>query len=165
MKRLILVASLGVLGFVLAPVASASAAELSGECQVSGTALFPSGISGVPKTADPYEFAGNTTCKDTSGVEHVGTVSITGGTGTLSCGASVSEGEGNGTLTETSPGTEKYNFTLSFAGTGPDVTLVIKVGGKPSAAGTATFAKAKNATSCPTGVSSLEFEALAAGTI
>jgi hypothetical protein len=165
MKRLILVATLGVIGFVLAPVASASAAELTGECQVSGLATFPSGLSGVPKTADPYGFTGNATCKDTSGATHTGTVSITGGTGTLSCGASASEAEGQGTLNEESPGKEKYSFTLSFAGTGPVVALVVKVGGKPSATGAATFAKAENAKECPTGVNSLAFESLTVGTL
>jgi len=167
MKRLILIASLCVVGFVIAPLAAANAATLTGACEVKGSAKF--GPTNLTSTLafHTYEFEGKATCKDTANVTHEGTVTVKEGNGQLSCLAAVSEAEGNGVLTEAVTGT-KYAFTLSFVATGGQVALVIKVGGVASATGDATFANSKNQTpaECLTGgVSKLEFEADAVGTL
>jgi hypothetical protein len=167
MRKLIVGAVLATVAVLAVPGASASAAELTGACEVAGSAKFPEGLSATPKAKDPYSFTGKAKCTDTAKVEHTGTVTITGGDGTLSCGASASETEGEGTLKEEAPGTETYKFTLSFVGSGPTVGLVVKLGGKPSALGAATFAESKKqpATQCPLGVEELEFKAFAVGTL
>jgi hypothetical protein len=168
MKRLLLIASLCVVGIVAAPLASANAATLTGTCEVKGSAKF--GPTNLQKTLEfhTYEFEGSATCKDTANQTHIGTITVKEGNGQLACLTAVSEKEGNGVLKETSPGTEEYKFTLSFVATGGQVALVIKVEGKPSATGDATFLKSKNQTpaECLTGgVERLDFEAVAVGTI
>jgi hypothetical protein len=190
MKRLFLVAGLCIAAALVAPVASASAETLAGECKIHGTASFSTATEAEAElTLTPrklkYKFTSKAGGKvivvggagaecdgvrlgnPSGGRVHLSGSATVEGEGTLSCGASVSEGEGPGTLTL---GTESYPFNLTFVGKGPNVTLAATpIGAMGASSGEATFANSEiePAAKCLTGggVKKLEFEAVAAGVI
>jgi hypothetical protein len=170
-KKLILVASLAVVAVIVAPIASANAA-VTGACTVHGQATFTGGKLNPTPEKLGYAFAakeGEVTCHETSGAEHKGSASVTGGNGTLSCGAAVSETEGEGTLTLPGVAGSPFHFKLSFVAAAGVVGLLIKSpAGTPEATGAASFAKStkEEAKLCASpGVTELEFDAVTAGTI
>lgn len=182
MKRLLLAVSLCVVGFVLVPVASASA-ELTGVCEVKGKVTFSLGETGKLEAklqrmmGYTFEASGGE-CTELPSKEKytVGTkTKVTEGTGELSCGFSESETPGKGELWLSKGGGPqelKSMFELRFTAAGGVVLLKIYAGlltgvAKPSATGQANFFKSKTeeAKECPKGVKELEFEATAAGTI
>jgi hypothetical protein len=173
MKRLTLVASVCLAGFVLAPIASASAAEkFEGSCTIHGKAKFTKGgeahkLKETPaKLQYSFKSEGGTTCTALGTTEKKAATAEVKGEGELSCGASVSEGPGPGTLTI---GANKYGFNLKFVSGAPG-TIVLAVEAEEGgfATGSANFLKSENesAVKCAKeGVFELEFDAEAAGTI
>jgi hypothetical protein len=177
-KRLILVASVAIVALVVAPVASSGAAELTGSCAIKGKAEFKKGgleakLSETFQEKLEYKFEGEAKCASTTPpVERKGTVTVSGTFKGTCTGPGESESpEGEGVLQETLPGTEKYNFKLSFVSEKGLVTLKIrKVAGEepPEALGHANFfaSKEQTAKECTEkGAHVLEFNASASGKI
>src|SRR5258705_11344700 len=135
MKRMMLFAGLCVIGIVLAPVASASAAE-TGACKIRGLRTFGGPLS---KTAGPNTF----TFKSTAG-ECVGEASgkvgaeatVTEGKGELGC--ATAEGTAKGTLTILA-GPEKGPHSFSLKVTGALGVVALELTGGIEAQGVATF--------------------------
>jgi hypothetical protein len=162
MKRMMLFASLCVIGFVLAPIASASAAE-KGSCKIEGNATFGGPLS---KTKAPNTF----TFKSTAG-ECIGEVSgkvgaeatVTEGKGELGC--ATAEGTAKGTLTILA-GPEKGPHTFSLKITGALGLVLLELTGGIEAQGLATFLTSLSSKECVLGEpTTLPFTAVAAGTI
>jgi hypothetical protein len=175
MKRIVLLAALCVVGFVIAPITSASAAKLTGVCAVGGKAAFftkgpkgekvPAKLSETPQTLE-YEFNGTAKCVE-AGTEarKEGAAAVTGGEGIFSC---VAKGtnlkDGSGTLFGT------YKFDLDVEAGGGSVALLAEESATENvtAAGLANFfaSKEEEAKTCREGgVHELEFNAVTAGSI
>jgi hypothetical protein len=178
MKRLFLVASLSMAAFVVAPLASASAAEntLTGSCTVEGAATFKPGLSKL-LTKTTYEFDGTAKCVTVTG-ELTGKAHVTG-EGELQCAVSHggltvlgSGGPGPGWLKLGTPEVE-YPFELAFVAAGGNVALkVTNKEGTANATGDAEFLTPEPAekpgvlAKCATGsLESLKFLAVTAGTV
>ena len=175
MKRMLLVACLCAVAFVLVPMTSASAAKLTGVCAVTGKAAFftkgPLGekvaakLSETPQTLE-YEFNGTAKCVEAgSEAKKEGAASVMGGEGTFTC---VSKGtnvkDGAGTLFGT------YKFDLDVEAAAGSVGLLVEESGTENltATGFANFfaSKEEEAKKCSEGgVHELEFNAVTAGTI
>jgi hypothetical protein len=174
MKKLILIACLAVLAVAVAPVASASAAELKGECTIEGTATFGHALS--PKALqNQYKFTSSSVkCTGLNGTtpETATFEAEVSGEGQLSCAVS------NGAL-ETPVGAVSgkgrigpvEGFEFKFIGVGPVVVFTATggSGGGITAAGVAQFATKGGATAAKEcaeeKVTSLPFEAHTVGTI
>jgi hypothetical protein len=170
MKKLVLVASLGIAAFVIAPVASASAAPLTGTCVITGTATFTNkSLTKEAQTGIEYTFSGNATCVE------AGTNNPQSGSATVhgkfggECAKAESEGNGEGSLLG-------HTFkTFRFKAAAGSVLFEIG-GGLPSGiTGDAGFylsgsplTPGEIAAECAassTGVHKLGFAAVAAGTL
>src|SRR6476469_9674203 len=92
MKRLILIAGLCVLGIVVAPIASASAAPFAGSCEINGNAKFEKALSNTTPKSNKYEFTSgaNTTCTPAGSSEKAKAKAEVSGKGHLAC--AVAEG-------------------------------------------------------------------------
>jgi hypothetical protein len=175
MKRLTLFAGVCILGFMLAPVSSASAAKLTGACAISGKAAFftknakgekvAAVLSETPQNLE-YEFSGTAKCVE-AGTEarKEGPATVTGGEGTFSC---IAKGtnlkDGAGTLFGT------YKFDLDVEAAAGSVALLVEESGTENvtATGLANFfaSKEEEAKKCREGgVHELEFNAVSVGTI
>ena len=162
MKRLMLFVSLFVLGIVLAPITSASAAE-KGACKIEGNATFGGPLS---KTKGPNTFTFTSTAGECVG-EASGKVAaeatVTEGKGELGC--ATAEGTAKGTLTILA-GPEKGPHAFALKVTGALGVVVLELTGGIEAQGVATFLTSLNSKECalaePT---TLPFTAVAAGTI
>jgi len=180
MKRVILVASLCVVGIVVAPIATASA-TFTGACSLEGTATFSESpvtkegkILSETKHRLGYTFTdnGKGTCVET-GTENpkkVTKVSVTAGEFEGTClGAGASVVDGSGTLEVV--GVPAQAFDLSFKTAAGVVALEVEKPGlldEITATGSANFFNSKHQTAkeCTEGgVEKLEFEATAAGSI
>jgi hypothetical protein len=162
MRKLMLFACLCIAGFVVAPVASASAAE--GSCEIKGEAEFSPEIELKPKAGVKYKF------KSTGGVcttvpATVFTSATVEGTGNVGCAASTEEPPtGTGTLSYTQGGvavTKTFKFFFVAAG----AVVVFHTEGEVTSAGFATFGK-EGLEKCEKGkVKSLPFTAFATGKV
>lgn len=178
MKRLVLVACLCILAFVLAPVAAANAETFKGACTISGTTKFwglkegkkiELRLSSTLMEID-FLFLGGGKCVLPSG-EVVEVHVHVEGKGSFTC-AEKGEGTATGYVEATSgpkKGT-KYEFELGIDAAGGSVVLHVKTGAskEETAKGTANFylSKKQLAAECPLGgVEELEFNAVAAGEI
>jgi hypothetical protein len=181
MKRLILFASLCVVGFVLAPMASANAAVLVGTCKIHGSAEFKPGLLENGPKKIHYEFTSKAGGKLKIGGEGAGCVNQEGKTllgkatvhseGELACGAAVGEltGEGVG-KGELSVEGGPYKFELRIVAAGGTVALAVTP--EPLGSGVATgfanflVSEAEPAAECvKKGVKKLEFDASVTGAI
>jgi hypothetical protein len=180
MKRLILIAGVCVLGIVLAPIASASAATFVGSCEINGNAKFEKPLSNTTPKNNKYAFTSGagTTCTQAGSIEKAKAKAEVSGKGHLACAVAEGglgvelEGEttapGTGLLTiEEGPATGTYEFKLSFAAAAAQVLLKIENKKGVSATGDATFATSnEGVTKCAKGeATELEFKAAATGTI
>jgi len=180
MKRLILIAGACVLGIVMAPIASASAASFAGSCEINGNAKFGKPLSNTTPKSNTYEFlsGAGTTCTqagttlkakakaEVSGKGHLACAVAEGGLGVELEGETTAPGTGKLTIEE-GPATGTYEFKLSFAAAAAQVLLKIENKKEVTATGDATFATSnEGVTKCAKGeASELEFKAVAAGTI
>jgi hypothetical protein len=167
MKKFMLVAGLCVAAFVVAPVASASAAPLTGGCAITGSASFSKPLSSTAQAGIEYTFSGNATCVE------AGTNNPQSGTATVhgkfggTCTEATSEGPGEGSLLGHS-----FN-TFTFKAAGGSVLFQIAGGAPGGVTGDAGFylsgaplTGGELAAQCATsGVKSLGFVAAAAGTL
>jgi hypothetical protein len=168
MKKVIAVAALGVLAFVLAPIASSNAATLAGACTIKGSAAFGSTLSPIVPSPNTYSFSGSAECLGSgSEVKESGTATVSG-SGELACPAALSAlPAGKGELKLPS-GT--YKFELRFVAQGGVVDLVVTPEGEAGGAvGAAEFLTDGVGTleACANGKikEKLEFTAAAAGII
>ena len=179
MKKLILIACLAVLAVAVVPVASASAAELKGECTIEGIANFGHALS--PKALqNQYKFTSSSVkCTGLNGTtpETATGAAEVSGEGQLSCAVS------NGALqTPAGPVTgsgkislsngvavEGFEFKFSAAGAAVHFTITGGSGGGATATGVAQFATkggSEAAERCAKEEAiSLPFEAHTVGTI
>jgi hypothetical protein len=162
MRRILAMLALTLGALVLVPVTSASAATVSGQCTIAGTASFsPNGLTATPQ-ALTYSFGGNGTCTGTLNGTPIISAPVSAsatGSGTLSCAAAVSTG-GTGTLTFPSQGVT-IGFGLDLVGAGSEVALAITGNGGGNGTGRASFgSNATRAAECtsPTGVNNLGFD-------
>jgi hypothetical protein len=180
MKRLILIAGVCVLGSVVAPIASASAATFVGSCEINGNAKFGKPLSNTTPKNNTYEFLSGaaTTCTQAGSTEKAKAKAEVSGKGHLACAVAEGglgvelEGEttapGTGKLTiEEGAATGTYEFRLSFVAAAAQVVLKIENKKEVTATGDATFAtSSESVTKCvKSEASNLEFKAVAAGTI
>jgi hypothetical protein len=139
MKKLILIVGLCIVAAVVAPVASASAAEeTTGTCKIEGEAKFPEGLGKTPKSVE-YTFKGAANCS--TGEKGETTVS---GKALLQCAVAAGGIEvigetgapGKGHLIGT-----KYPFELSFVAQAGIVDLLARPEGETAytATGEAEF--------------------------
>jgi hypothetical protein len=162
MRQLILFVSLCAIGVLLAPIASAGAAE-QGSCKIEGNANFGGPLS---KTKGPNTFTFTSTageCVGEASGKVVAEATVTEGKGELGC--ATAEGTAKGTLTILS-GPEKGPHTFALKVTGALGVVALELTGGIEAHGVATFLTSLNSKECalaePT---TLPFSALAAGTI
>jgi hypothetical protein len=165
MRKFLLFAALCAVGIVAAPIASASAEQLTGACAVQGLAHFSPKLTETSES-HTYSFEGSAACVSAS-TEVQGSVSVTGGAGVFTClGEGASTTDGTGVL---KTGAKTFNFKLAFTSNHGVVFLKVKNNaGAVTAEGTAHFAISRKqlAAECLLGgVSELEFAAEAAGTI
>jgi hypothetical protein len=163
MKKFVLLASLTLVAVIAAPVASASAATVSGACTLSGTANFNS-----PLTAQPgpngYSFTGSGSCSGTlngAPITNAPASASASGSGTLGCSASVSTG-GTGTLTVNGV---QVPFQINLVGSATEVAFHLTGNSGGTGAGHASFAldAQQAASECAgSGASSLPFSVQAA---
>jgi hypothetical protein len=175
MRKLLLSAGLCALcavGVIAAPIASASAAELTGKCQIAGEAKFPGGLGKSP-TKGIYEFEGTANCETASGEKKSGPTKVKG-EALLSCavaaGGITVVGEtgapGKGTIIS-----EEYKFELSFVAQAGVVDLLARPEGNSAytASGEAEFLTTNGPSEivkcAQSNLTSLKFEAQTAGTI
>jgi len=160
MKRMMLLASLCVIGVVLAPIASANAAE-KGSCKIEGNATFGSKLSKT-KGANSFTFQGAGECAgEASG--KVAASATAQGAGELGC--ATAEATGSGTLTIAS-GPEAGTHAFGLKLTGGLGIVALELTGGVEAHGVATFLTSVNSKECALAEpSSLPFTAVAAGTI
>jgi hypothetical protein len=160
MKRMMLLASLCVIGVVLAPIASANAAE-KGACKIEGNATFGKALA---KTKGPnsFTFTGAGECAgEVSG--KVAANATAQGSGELGC--AVAEATGSGTLTIAS-GPEAGTHTFALKLTGALGIVALELTGGIEAHGVATFLTSLSSKECALAEpSGLPFTAVAAGTI
>lgn len=178
MKKLIAVAGLCIAAFVVAPVASASAETITGNCAIKGVAEFTNkNLKPEAETGIEYKFTGTGVCSGETGTgekipaETAATVTVEKGTfGSTApinnaCVAAKSETEATGHLKAAG---KEFEFKLAFEAQAGDVTLSINGG---AAKGTAEFVTSTKslAAECITagsaGIKELTFLADAAGTI
>jgi len=162
MRRLLALLALTLGVTVLAPVASSSAATVSGACVISGSASFsPNGLTATPQSLT-YNFGGTGTCSGTlngAPITNAPVSASASGSGTLSCAASVSTG-GTGSLTFPAQGVT-IGFGINLAGCGSEVGFTLTGNGGGAGAGHATFAtNLARAPECstPSGVNNLGFD-------
>jgi hypothetical protein len=162
MRRLLALLALTLGAIVLAPVASSSAATVSGVCTISGSANFaPNGLTNTPSSLS-YDFGGTGTCSGTLDGAPIANAPVSAhasGPGTLSCAASLSQ-NGTGTLTFPAQGVT-IGFGITLAGGGTEVGFTLTGNGGGAGAGHATFAtNLARAPECatPSGVNNLGFE-------
>jgi hypothetical protein len=138
MKRLVLITSLCIGAFVLAPIASASAERPEGRCTITGSAIFsPGNLKPLPTPKLGYEFSGSVECETLPAREVRKGIVVVKGAETLSCAGSLGEAEGTGTLTL---GGIKLPFGLTFISGSPGSTaLAAKFADGGVAVGSATF--------------------------
>jgi hypothetical protein len=158
MKKFVLLASLTLVAVVAAPVASASAATVTGACTLSGSANFNS-----PLTAQPgpngYSFTGSGSCSGTlngTPITNAPASASASGSGTLGCSASVSTG-GTGTLTVNGV---SVPFQINLVGTATEVVFHLTGNSGGAGVGHASFAldAQQAASECAgSGASSLPF--------
>jgi hypothetical protein len=180
MKKVIVVAGLAVLAIAVAPVASASAAELKGECTIEGVATFGHALS--PKALqNTYKFTSTSVkCAGLNGttpetgvtgaaeVSGAGQLSCAVSNGALQTPAGAVTGAGKITL---SNGAAVEGFEFKFTAAGAAVKFAISggSGGGATAAGEAQFATkggAAAAEKCAKEeATELPFEAHTVGTI
>ncbi len=160
MKRIMLFASLCVIGVALAPIASASAAEKGG-CKIEGNATF-GGPLAKTKAPNSFTFAGAGECVgEVSG--KVAAKATAEGKGELGC--ATAEATGSGTLTIAS-GPEAGTHAFALKLTGALGIVALELTGGIEAHGVATFLTSLNSKECALAEpSSLPFTAVAAGTI
>jgi hypothetical protein len=169
MRRLLVAVSLCVAGFVLVPVASASAAEETVSCALEGTATFTPSLKFKPKTGVAYSFKseGKTNkCVKENG-EVVKAKATVEGKGELGCEKGKSEAAGEGTLKLGGGAAKTFKFTFTAQATEVEfeTTGEVKVE-KPK--GHASFAgDAEGVSKCSKEepVESLEFTASATGKV
>lgn len=162
MRKLLVVLALTAGALVLAPAGSASADTFAGACTISGTATFPSpGLQNTPQTLG-YNFAGPGTCVGSLNGGAPASHAITanaGGSGTLSCAASVSTG---GSASVAFTGGPTFDFTIDLQGAGSEVDFVIHDAAGGAGVGHATFAEEiTRAPECASGITSLGFDVVA----
>jgi hypothetical protein len=174
-RKLALFATACAAMFVVAPVASASAAKLKGTCAVEGKAEFaPENLKFEAQKGLEYKFTGKATCVDEVKGELRGTVAVSGkfGSKVNACLEGESEGPGIGKLNLSKNGKEPWEveaeFELTFKAAAGNVALTIKPKGEPGeATGLANFAGSTEelAAQCAKagGVKKLQFAAAAAG--
>jgi hypothetical protein len=169
MTKVLLAAALTTGALVAIPVASASAAEFSGACTLSGTATFgPNPLTAAPQAGETYTFTANSgTCSGTMNgtpVTNAPASATATGSGTLGCTVSESVG-GTGSITING---QSAGFTISLAGAGTEVAFQLTGNGGGAGGGHASFAQGAG-TALPQcasgGVSTLPFtvQATAAG--
>ena len=166
MKRLSLAVGLCIAGFLLAPVASASAEPLTGTCVITGSAKFNPNLTSVEAEVE-YKFEGIATCATTAGPQS-GTA-VVHGKFKGECAKATSTTLGEGELV----GHKFKDFEFTAAAG----LVAFKVeGGLPGgSSGLAEFYTsgspltpgqlASECASTPGGVSSLGFGATASGTL
>jgi hypothetical protein len=166
MRRLLLIVPLALAAIAVVPVASASAATVSGACTIDGSATFsPDGLKAAPATLG-YDFSGTGSCSGTLNGNTITNSPVqahASGNGTLSCAGAVATG-GTGTLTFPNQGVT-IGFGISLVGTGSEVEFVITGNGGGAGAGHATFAaNGGRATECASanGLNNLGFSVQAA---
>jgi hypothetical protein len=168
MKKLLLASILCIAAVVVAPVASASAAPLTGGCAITGTATFTPNLSSEAKNVK-YSFEGTAHC-------------VEAGTNNPQSGAATVKGEfhGNCTQAESIGGGEgallghAFN-SFKFKAAGGSVLFEIGGGAPGGVSGDAAFYTsgspltpgeiAANCAATPGGVGSLGFAAVAVGTL
>jgi hypothetical protein len=162
MRRLLAMLALTLCALVLVPMASASAATVTGECNIAGTATFsPNGLTATPQTLT-YNFGGNGTCTGTLNGAPIIQAPVSAGatgTGTLSCAGAVATG-GTGQLSFPNQGVT-IGFHIDLVGVGSEVAFTITGNGGGNGVGHASFgSNALRATECnsPTGVNNLGFD-------
>jgi hypothetical protein len=166
MRRLLLI-PLALAAFVLAPAASASAANtVTGACDIAGQAHFsPNGLTNQPQNLT-YNFTGVGSCSGTLNGSPITAARVTTnvtGTGSLSCAASTST-VGSGTLSFPDQGVT-IGFNISLTGAGTEVAFQLTGTGGGNGAGHASFAtNGPRALECnnPTGLNDLGFNVEAA---
>lgn len=166
MKRLMHVATLGIVLFALSPITSASAEKPLGRCVLAGYAIFsPTNLKSLPTQKLGYEFHGSAECETLPAKEvRSGTV-LANGEETLSCAGSIAEAEGKGTLTLGGIG---FPFGLRFfAGSPGSTQLAVRFADGGLAVGSATFLQSQSepATQCfgLAGAHELQFKGQAIG--
>jgi hypothetical protein len=181
MKKLILVASLCVAGFVLAPIASANAA-VKGTCTVTGTAEFAPNLKFEPEQEITYNLKsgpkGAVCDNETTGnPKEEGEFTVTGAVKATCMGPWTNVKDGEGTLKGfAGEPVGGYKFDLDVTGTANGiVNLLIEkfgsatTGDEVTAEGKAVFffSAEEPAAKCFTsaGVKKLEFVAVARGSI
>lgn len=173
MRKVVILAGLCVAAVIVAPVASANAAEatLTGTCKIVGEAEFTNPLSKGAPEPNSYKFTGAAECVSESGEKTSGTAKVEGA-GELACAVAkggvtvVGEGVGPGTLIV---GGTEYKFVLSFVAAASNVLLdITNSEGTAHATGDASFATSGSeaVTKCAKGeAKKLNFTAAAAGTI
>jgi hypothetical protein len=186
MRKYVVLAALCVAAFAAFAAASASA-SLVGTCNFHGTATFNPPLNTELKENDGFSFAstaGGALKVGGEGVECVGVNSVTkapetkagfanvSGAGTLECVVAkgklkvAGEAEAEGKLEfPKKEGAEKYGFKFAFVAAGGTVHFVTE--GQVTSHGTASFllSEHQKPQECTSGVSNLEFEATAQGTV
>jgi hypothetical protein len=166
-KRLILIASLGIVGILMAPIASASAESATGKCHIEGTATFSPSLKMTEEVESEYSFTSSGgSCTSTPATKFI--KATVKGKGKISClfGASLEAGVGVLEVEFTATGkVEKHEFKFTFTASGGVVNFTAT--GEVEATGTANFFKDSSAaTECAKGTAkSLKFEADAEGKI
>jgi hypothetical protein len=175
MKKLMLITSLCVAAFVVAPVASASADE--GVCAFKGVAKFGHALAVTGKNKNSYQFTGSGECfNETTKTKETATGVSVNGTGTSEGELGCNEAEAGFGLTTGEPapgeltlsGKGKRNFKLKIRARVAGLVELFASGeveaSFPMAA--ATFLTSAQAAKCPKGeATELEFEAAAKGKI
>jgi len=173
MRKIMLLGILCLGALVIGPVASASAAEITGACEISGGAEFKPGL-GKELAEVEYKFSGSAKCKPVGGGEVSGTASVSG-KGQLQCAVAAG---GLSVLGTGAPGKgklvlngEEYKFELSFVAQAGIVDLLARPEGSTAytATGEAEFLTTNGPTAivqcAQSSLSELSFEAQTAGTI
>jgi hypothetical protein len=164
MKKLILIAVLTTVAAVVAPIASASAAEPVGSCEIKGEAKFTPEIELTPKAKVGYKFESSGGKCETVPATTFVKATVTG-TGDIGCLASTEEAPvGKGTL-KYKLGAEEVSKEFEFEFVAAGALVVFKTKGGVISAGFATFG-AEGLEKCEKGkVASLPFTAFATGTV
>ena len=166
MKKLMLAASVCIAASAMAPVAPAGAEKPGGRCAIEGYATFgPTNLRVLPQANLAYHFTGSAVCETLPSREiRTGEATVEGAE-TLSCGGSLTEEEGTGTLTL---GGLKVPFRLRFFGGSPgstDLAATFSDGGVAVGSGTFLGSESEPASVCFSneGAHQLLFKAVATG--
>jgi hypothetical protein len=158
MKRITLLGLLALIALMAVPIASASAATVSGACTLSGTANFNSPLTAQPG-ANGYSFTGSGSCSGTlngAPITNAPASASASGSGTLGCSASAAT-LGTGTLTVNGVA---VGFQIKLVGAGTEVAFALTGNSGGAGGGHASFAldAQQAATQCAgAGASSLPF--------